>query len=194
MEHSSIALEYREGTSDKVYRAAIEQSGEGYVVDFAYGRRGTAMNTGTKTATPVSLAEATGIYTKLVRSKIAKGYRAVGTGSVSRSYEMRVMVRGYRPGRVGDICGALHAQWDFRKPTERLGRDGVMQMAGVACKGTSALSLFRKAGTPPPCSNSQFGIFSDAGRHGGRPSIIENKGSSTNWRVGLRPDRRRMPN
>ena len=32
---------------------------------------------------------------------------------MSRSYEMRVMVRGYKPGRLGDICGALHAQWDF---------------------------------------------------------------------------------
>jgi bifunctional non-homologous end joining protein LigD len=82
MEHSSINLEYREGTSDKVYRAAIEPSGDGYVVNFAYGRRGSTMNTGTKTQRPVPYAEALDIYTKLVRSKIAKGYRAVGTGRV----------------------------------------------------------------------------------------------------------------
>ena len=79
----SVALEYREGASDKVYRAAVEQSGDGYVVNFAYGRRGSALNTGTKTASPVSLADAESVYTKLVRSKIAKGYTVSGTGGGS---------------------------------------------------------------------------------------------------------------
>lgn len=32
---------------------------------------------------------------------------------MSRTYEMRVMVRRYNPRRLGDICGALHAQWNF---------------------------------------------------------------------------------
>ena len=32
---------------------------------------------------------------------------------MSRSYELRVSVQGYRPERRGDICGALHSQWDF---------------------------------------------------------------------------------
>lgn len=54
----SIALEYREGSSDKVYRACIEQSGGGFVVNFAYGRRGATLNTGTKTQSPVKYAEA----------------------------------------------------------------------------------------------------------------------------------------
>ena len=32
---------------------------------------------------------------------------------MSRSFEFRVMVRGYKPERVMDICAALHTQWDF---------------------------------------------------------------------------------
>ena len=36
----SASLHFREGNSDKEYHAAIEPSGEGYIVTFAYGRRG----------------------------------------------------------------------------------------------------------------------------------------------------------
>jgi len=77
----SVDLEYREGSSDKVYRAAIEPSGDGHVVNFAYGRRGSTLNAGTKTQRPVSYDEARKIYEKLVKSKTAKGYRPVGSGS-----------------------------------------------------------------------------------------------------------------
>jgi predicted DNA-binding WGR domain protein len=71
----SASLHFREGNSDKVYHAAIEPKGEGYLVTFAYGRRGNTLTTGTKTTSPVSLAEATKIFDKLVASKIAKGYQ-----------------------------------------------------------------------------------------------------------------------
>jgi bifunctional non-homologous end joining protein LigD len=71
----SASLYFREGSSDKEYHAAIEPKGEGYIVTFAYGRRGTTLTTGTKTNYPVSLAEATKVFDKLVASKLAKGYQ-----------------------------------------------------------------------------------------------------------------------
>jgi bifunctional non-homologous end joining protein LigD len=71
----SASLHFREGNSDKVYHAAIEPKGEGYLVTFAYGRRGNTLTTGTKTTHPVSLAEATKVFDKLVASKLAKGYQ-----------------------------------------------------------------------------------------------------------------------
>ena len=43
-----VSLYYREGSSDKVYQAAIEPAGNQFVVNFAYGRRG---------GTPVSLGD-----------------------------------------------------------------------------------------------------------------------------------------
>ena len=73
----NIELWCHEGSSDKIYRVAVAESGGGHVVNFAYGRRGAALNTGTKTSSPVSYAEAVAIYMKLVESKIAKGYEAV---------------------------------------------------------------------------------------------------------------------
>ena len=70
----SITLYYRDGRSDKVYRASIEPQGTGFVVNFAYGRRGSTMTTGTKTQSPVGYEEAKKIHSKLVREKMAKGY------------------------------------------------------------------------------------------------------------------------
>src|ERR1041385_4444999 len=69
-----VTLYYREGNSDKVYQCAIEPAGELFVVNFAYGRRGSTLNTGTKTGSPVTHAEAQRIYDKLVREKKGKGY------------------------------------------------------------------------------------------------------------------------
>lgn len=70
----STSLYCREGSSDKVYNASLQQQGGGWVVEFAYGPRGKALKTGTKTACPVEYAAAVKIYDKLVKEKTAKGY------------------------------------------------------------------------------------------------------------------------
>ena len=70
----NVTLYYREGSSDKVYQCQIEAAGERFVVNFAYGRRGSTLNTGTKTNVPVDYASAQRIYEKLVKEKKSKGY------------------------------------------------------------------------------------------------------------------------
>ena len=72
--NKSITLYFREGSSDKVYQAGIEPKGAGFVVNFAFGRRGSTLNTGTKTAKPVDYQAALKVYEKLIREKMAKGY------------------------------------------------------------------------------------------------------------------------
>jgi bifunctional non-homologous end joining protein LigD len=69
-----VTLYYREGSSDKVYQAVIEPMGDEFVVNFAYGRRGSTLTTGTKTSSPVDFDTAKNIFTKLVNEKKAKGY------------------------------------------------------------------------------------------------------------------------
>lgn len=103
-----IVLEFREGASDKVYRAGIEKSGDGFVVNFAYGRRGTTLNTGTKTSRPVTYAEAEAVYKKLVLSKTAKGYKPVGGGEKDTGIGMNLIDReqrdsGLRPQLLNPI-------------------------------------------------------------------------------------------
>ena len=70
----STTLYYREGSSDKVYQASIEPKDAGFVVNFAYGRRGSTLNTGTKTSIPVDEQTATRIFEKLIIEKKSKGY------------------------------------------------------------------------------------------------------------------------
>jgi len=71
---NQVSLYFQQGSSDKEYHAQLEEKGDGYVVNFQYGRRGSALKSGTKTASPVSLEQAEKIYHKLVHSKRAKGY------------------------------------------------------------------------------------------------------------------------
>ena len=72
MEH--ITLYFRQGSSDKTYQASIVPQNDGYVVQFQYGRRGSALQSGQKNPEPVSYDAAKRIYDQLVASKVAKGY------------------------------------------------------------------------------------------------------------------------
>jgi bifunctional non-homologous end joining protein LigD len=69
-----ITLFYQQGSSDKVYQAHLAPMEGGYVVRFAYGRRGSTLQTGTKTNEPVPHQQAKRIYDQLVNEKLAKGY------------------------------------------------------------------------------------------------------------------------
>lgn len=80
-ELSNITLYYREGSSDKVYQCQIEPAGERFTVNFAYGRRGSTLNTGTKTNVPVDFDSAQRIFDKLVKEKKSKGYTEGESGT-----------------------------------------------------------------------------------------------------------------
>jgi bifunctional non-homologous end joining protein LigD len=69
-----ISLFYKEGTSDKVYHLQIIQGDAGYVVNFQHGRRGGALQGGTKTKAAVSLAKARSVFEAIVKEKLGKGY------------------------------------------------------------------------------------------------------------------------
>lgn len=74
MTTENITLFFQQGSSDKVYKASLEEKDGKYIVNFAFGRRGSTLKTGTKTQSPVEYEKAKKIYDKLVNSKAAKGY------------------------------------------------------------------------------------------------------------------------
>ena len=90
----SITLYYKEGSSDKIYQCSIEPKDSGYVVTFAYGRRGTTLNTGTKTQSPVALDQAQAIYQKLVKEKMAKGYTPGESGTPYQQTDKAALTTG----------------------------------------------------------------------------------------------------
>ncbi len=106
-------LYFRQGLSDKVYQASIEQQNGGYVVNFAFGRRGTTLQTGTKTQSPVSYEEAKRIFDKLVNEKTAKGYTPGEDGTPYQHTDKKK--------RVADIMCQLLNSIDESEATRLIG-------------------------------------------------------------------------
>src|ERR1051325_8907722 len=99
----SITLYYREGSSDKVYQASIEPKGELFIVNFAYGRHGSTLSTGTKTSSPVDFDTAKKTYDKLVREKMAKGYTPGEDGTSYQHTESESRATGLLPQLLNAI-------------------------------------------------------------------------------------------
>lgn len=99
----SVALYFSEGSSDKEYHASIEKKDGGYVVNFAYGKRGSSLTTGSKTPAPVDLGKATKIYDKLVAEKVAKGYTTQEGGVAFSGTESAGRVSGLVPQLLNPV-------------------------------------------------------------------------------------------
>lgn len=106
MKEEDCSLFYREGSSDKVYTVYLKQmkskyserpDNQGWVVDFAYGRRNSVMNTGSKTGRSVTYNEAKIIFDKLIKSKQAKGYTIDPDGKVFKGAIEESRDTGIRP-------------------------------------------------------------------------------------------------
>lgn len=97
MTKQSITLYYREGSSDKVYQATIEEKNGGFTVNFAFGRQGSTLQTGTKTVQPLPYERAKLVFDALVRSKLAKGYTPGPNGTPYAHTENEARDTGLRP-------------------------------------------------------------------------------------------------
>ena len=145
----STSLYYRAGRSDKGYQAAIEEvpgEDDAFLVTFAYGRRGSTLQTGTKTPQPVSREAAIKIHDKLVASKWAKGYRISGGGPGTP----------YRQAVVGLPCDVLldgEAVGDILHVFDLLERDGDDLRPHRYIERHSC--LLRLAAPPTPSSSSE---------------------------------------
>jgi len=107
-----ITLHYAEGGSDKLYRICIEPSDGLFVVNYANGRRGGTMATGTKTSAPVSWPEARKICNKLLSEKVGKGYNPIAgsafDGEIAGSVAivLRPADTGIRPQLLNPVAAA----------------------------------------------------------------------------------------
>ena len=103
MVKESVALSYQEGASDKVYNAELVEQSTGFVVNFAYGRRGNSLVTGTKTNFTVTYEVAKKTFDKLVKSKTAKGYKEKGANLNTINIVTDKEDSGIRPQLLNDI-------------------------------------------------------------------------------------------
>lgn len=101
--NESITLYYRQGASDKVYHAAMVPLNGGFVVNFAFGRRGATLQTGAKTQTPVPYDDAKAVFDKLVQEKIAKGYTPGESGTPYQHAEKENRATGILPQLLNPV-------------------------------------------------------------------------------------------
>ena len=158
-----ITLYYHEGSSDKVYQASIEPQGEGFVVNFAFGRRGSTLNTGTKTQAPVDYDSAKRLYDKLVREKKAKGYTEGPDGTPYLHTNKEDRITGLLPQLLNPI-DEREVQRLLQDPAwaaqEKLdGRRVLVRKAGAEIHGINRKGLL--IGLPSPIVVGAHKISSD---------------------------------
>jgi bifunctional non-homologous end joining protein LigD len=101
LEQTSLA--YKDGSSDKVYHAQLNETDTGFTVTIQYGRRGATLQTGTKTAAPTTLEKARSAYEKVVKEKLAKGYTPGESGTPYAGTETAARVSGQLPQLLNAI-------------------------------------------------------------------------------------------
>lgn len=148
----SVSLYFKSGSSDKVYRAQIEAAdGGGFVVNFAYGRRGGTLSTGTKTKTPVDHATAVRIFDKLVAEKQSKGYTTGAAGTPYLHDEKAGRVSGLLPqllNVIDETAAHLLAdpQWVMQEKFD--GRRLMLRKVGATVEAINKLGLVVSVAAP----------------------------------------------
>jgi bifunctional non-homologous end joining protein LigD len=100
---ATTSLYYAEGSSDKEYHAEIVEVAGGNVVNFRYGRRGSALTAGTKTSAPVDFAQAKKIFDKLVKEKTSKGYTHDVSGAAYQGTENAGLKSDFLPQLLNPV-------------------------------------------------------------------------------------------
>jgi len=156
-----ITLYFKEGTSDKVYQASIQPKDSGFVVNFAYGRRGSTLNTGTKTTAPVTYQEAQKIFNKLVAEKQAKGYSLGEAGTPYQHTDKAKESTGIHCQLLNPVDGPgslLHAP-EYWMQEKFDGRRLLIQKEGSTITGINRLGLI--VGLSQPLIESTQALSTD---------------------------------
>jgi bifunctional non-homologous end joining protein LigD len=139
-------LYYRSGASDKVYQASIRSEADNkYSVQYSYGRRGTTLQTGTKTAVAVNLDAAKAIYDGLIKEKTAKGYTVGENGTPYQHTSNEQLTTGIQcqllnsigDDEIGQLL--LHPEWWMQEKFD--GRRLLIQKSGEEIIGINRRGL-----------------------------------------------------
>jgi bifunctional non-homologous end joining protein LigD len=152
METKSISLYFKNGSSDKEYHATLEPKDGGFVVNFAYGRRGTSLTTGTKTQAPVAYDKALAAFEKLVREKTSKGYTEDTAGTPYEHTDKARQVSGLLPQLLNvaadtEVAGIV-ADDDWVMQEKFDGRRLMLRKTGDTIEGVNKLGLIVAVAAP----------------------------------------------
>ncbi len=107
----SVGLRFTGGGSDKVYELSVEAAGGGWVVNYANGRYGGTLATGSKTSAPVAYDKAAEICRKQLAEKVGKGYLPVKGSRLQADATVEAIAAverrssGFVPQLLNDVLG-----------------------------------------------------------------------------------------
>jgi len=141
----STSLYFTAGSSDKEYHASIEPRDDGFIVTVAYGRRGSTLQAGTKTPTPVDYATAKKTYDKVVNEKLAKGYTPGESGVPYQQTSKEERATGVFPQLLNAIDEAevakLIADSDWCMQAKYDGKRILLRRQGAKVEGINRKGL-----------------------------------------------------
>lgn len=152
MDAKSVSLYFKNGSSDKEYHATLKPKDDGFVVNFAYGRRGTSLTTGTKTQAPVAYDKALATFEKLVREKTSKGYTEDIAGTPYEHTDKARQVSGLLPQLLNVAADAEVAAlvasdaWVMQEKFD--GRRLMLRKTGESVEGINKLGLVVAVAAP----------------------------------------------
>lgn len=103
MQNENISLYFSEGGSDKEYHTDLVETEGGFLVNFRYGRRGSALTSGTKTKDPLPYDKAKKVYDKLVSEKMGKGYTTGESGTAYQDTPKESLFTGVLPQLLNPV-------------------------------------------------------------------------------------------
>jgi bifunctional non-homologous end joining protein LigD len=115
-----VELHSTAGGSDKIYRLTVEASGAGWLVNYANGRRGGTLATGTRTPTPVDYAAARKDCNNKLFEQVGKGYVPIAGSRFGDGHaaEAIATIAKAASGHIPQLLSAIDAE-----TLERLIRD-----------------------------------------------------------------------
>lgn len=158
MKAEQISLYCKKGSADKVYHAQLVEKGDAFVVNVQYGRRGSTLQSLTKTASPLPYERAKKIYDALLTEKFGKGYTVGEDGTPYQGTDKASRVSGLEPQLLNPITeseaegillnGTHGAQEKFNGERRMLQRkNGGADVVGVNRKGLTV-------GLPQPLADA----------------------------------------
>lgn len=85
-------------------RAGVVERDPGWVLVLQFGRRGSALQSGTKTAQPVTLGKTSALCQKLVQEKLAKGYSPAEGGTPFQDTDKAGRITGVLPQLLNTLA------------------------------------------------------------------------------------------
>lgn len=105
------SLFYQQGSSDKEYRMHLVPQDGGWVVNYEFGRRGSALRPGTKTATPLEYEAARALYDKVLKGQLREGYTPTEGGEAYQDTQREPRSTGVVPQLLNPVDDLQAEGW-----------------------------------------------------------------------------------